>query len=209
MRNLVMSALLVGASLLGPSVFAQELVEGRNYVTLNSPVPTAQSEKIEVIAVFGYSCPYCYQLEASLSPWSETLAEDVNFMRMPAMFGGVWDLHGQLFYTLEAMQADKKVHHSVFDAIHKGGRKLSSLNQIADFVAEQGVDKALFVKTWNSFSVKSQMEKAKKHAMAYQISSVPTLVVNGKYRFDVGMAGGMQGTVEVADVLIEKERQSE
>lgn len=209
MRNLVMSALLVGASLLGPSVFAQELVEGRNYVTLNSPVPTAQSEKIEVIAVFGYSCPYCYQLEASLSPWSEILAEDVNFMRMPAMFGGVWDLHGQLFYTLEAMQADKKVHHSVFDAIHKGGRKLSSLNQIADFVAEQGVDKALFVKTWNSFSVKSQMEKAKKHAMAYQISSVPTLVVNGKYRFDVGMAGGMQETVEVADVLIEKERQSE
>ncbi len=209
MRNLVMSALLVGASLLGSTVFAQELIEGRNYVTLNSPVPTAQSEKIEVIAVFGYSCPYCYQLESALNPWSESLADDVNFKRMPAMFGGVWDLHGQLFYTLEAMQADKKVHHSVFDAIHNGGRKLSSLNQIADFVAEQGVDKALFVKTWSSFSVKSQMEKAKKHAMAYQISSVPTLVVNGKYRFDVGMAGGMQETVEVADVLIEKERQSE
>ncbi len=209
MRNLVMSAVLLGASLFGSTVFAQELVEGRNYVTLNSPVPVAQSEKIEVVAVFGYSCPYCYQLESSLNPWSETLTEDVNFMRMPAMFGGVWDLHGQLFYTLETMQADKKVHHSVFDAIHKSGRKLSSLNEIANFVAEQGVDKALFTKTWNSFSVKSKMEKAKKQAMAYQISGVPTLVVNGKYRFDVGMAGGMQETVNVADVLIEKERQSE
>ncbi len=45
--------------------------------------------------------------------------------------------------------------------------------------------------------------------MAYQISGVPTLVVNGKYRFDVGMAGGMQETVKVADALIEKERQAE
>ncbi|QEY59940.1 thiol:disulfide interchange protein DsbA/DsbL [Pseudomonas sp. C27(2019)] len=209
MRNLVLSAVLVGASLFGTTVFAQELVEGRNYVTLSSPVPVAQPEKIEVVAVFGYSCPYCYQLESALAPWSTTLSEDVNFMRMPAMFGGVWDLYGQLFYTLEAMQTDEKVHHSVFDAIHNGGRKLSSLNEITGFIAEQGVDKALFTKTWNSFSVKSQMEKAKKLAMAYQISSVPTLVVNGKYRFDIGMAGGMQETVGVADVLIEKERQSE
>lgn len=209
MRNLVISAILVGASLLGSTAFAQELVEGRNYVTLSSPVPVAQPEKIEVVAVFGYSCPYCYQLESSLAPWSATLPEDVNFKRMPAMFGGVWNLYGQLFYTLEALQADEKVHHSIFDAIHNGGPKLSSLNEIANFVAEQGVDKELFMKTWSSFSVKSQMEKAKKLAMAYQISSVPTLVVNGKYSFDVGMAGGMQETVDVADALIEKERQSE
>lgn len=209
MRNLVMSAILVGASLFGSTVFAQELVEGRNYVTLSSPVPVVQPEKIEVVAVFGYSCPYCYQLESALTPWSKTLKEDVNFTRMPAMFGGVWNLYGQLFYTLETMQADEKVHHSVFNAIHNANRKLSSLNEITNFVAEQGVDKELFTKTWNSFSVKSQMEKAKKLAMAYQISGVPTLVVNGKYRFDVGMAGGMQETVEVADALIEKERQSE
>jgi thiol:disulfide interchange protein DsbA len=52
------------------------------------------------------------------------------------------------------------------------------------------------------------MEKAKKLALAYQISGVPAIVVNGKYRFDIGMAGGLQETVDVADALIEKERQS-
>ncbi|MCK9533544.1 MAG: thiol:disulfide interchange protein DsbA/DsbL [Pseudomonas sp.] len=208
MRNLLMSAVLVGASLLGSTAFAQELIEGRNYVALSSPAATAQPEKIEVIELFWYGCPHCYQLEATINPWSKKLPEDVNFIRVPAMFGGIWNVHGQLFLTLETMQAESKVHDSIFNALHNAGRKLSSLDEIANFVAEQGVDKALFLKTWNSFSVKSQMEKAKKQAITYQISGVPAIVINGKYRFDIGMAGGLQETVEVADALIEKERQA-
>ena len=207
MRNVLLSAVLVGASLLGSTVFAQEPVDGRNYVTLNSPVPTAQPEKIEVVELFWYGCPHCYQLEAAINPWSVDLPEDVNFVRVPAMFGGIWNVHGQLFYTLETMKADSSVHSSIFDALHNSGRKLSSVDDIAKFVAEQGVDKDQFMKTWNSFSVKSQMEKAKKLALAYQISGVPAMVINGKYRFDIGMAGGLQETVDVADALIQKERQ--
>lgn len=207
MRNLLMSAVLVGASLLGSTAFAQEAIEGRNYVALSSPVPTAQPEKIEVVELFWYGCPHCYQLEATINPWSEKLPEDVNFVRVPAMFGGIWNLHGQLFYTLENLKAGEKVHNSIFNALHNQGRKLASLDDITQLVVTQGLDKDAFLKTWNSFSVKSQMEKAKKLAMAYQISGVPAIVVNGKYRFDIGMAGGLQQTVDVADVLIEKERQ--
>lgn len=208
MRNLLMSAVLVGASLLGSTVFAQEAVEGRHYAVLSSPVPVAQPEKIEVVELFWYGCPHCYQLEATINPWSAALPEDVNFVRVPAMFGGIWNLHGQLFYTLENLKVDEAVHSSIFNALHNQGRKLSSMNEITQFVATQGVDKDTFVKTWNSFSVKSQMEKAKKLAVAYQISGVPAVVINGKYRFDIGMAGGLQQTVDVADVLIEKERQA-
>jgi len=50
------------------------------------------------------------------------------------------------------------------------------------------------------------MEKAKKLAVAYQISGVPTLIVNGKYRFDIGSSGGLEQTTAVADYLIAKER---
>ena len=57
MRNLLMSAVLVGASLFGSTVLAQELVEGSNYVTLSSPVPTAQPEKVEAAALFWNGCP--------------------------------------------------------------------------------------------------------------------------------------------------------
>ena len=38
------------------------------------------------------------------------------------------------------------------------------------------------------------------------MTGVPTMIVNGKYRFDLGSAGGPEKTLEVADQLIAKER---
>jgi hypothetical protein len=49
----------------------------------------------------------------------EKLPSDVNFVRIPAMFGGPWDAHGQMFLTLEAMGVEHKVHAAVFNAIQK------------------------------------------------------------------------------------------
>jgi thiol:disulfide interchange protein DsbA len=101
---------------------------------------------------------------------------------------------------------ESKVHAAIFDAIHKQGKKLATAEEMAEYLATLGVDKDTFLKTYNSFGVKSQMEKAKKLAMAYQISGVPVMVVNGKYRFDIGSAGGAEQALQVADYLIDKER---
>ena len=47
---------------------------------------------------------------------------------------------------------------------------------------------------------------AKDLAKKYEITGVPSMVVNGKYRFDLGTAGGPEGVLDVADQLIAKER---
>jgi thiol:disulfide interchange protein DsbA len=207
MRNLILSAVLAGASLLGMSaVQADDIEAGKQYVELSSPVPVSVPGKIEVVELLWYGCPHCYQFEPTLNPWAEKLPEDVNFVRIPAMFGGLWNVHGQLFITLESMKVEHSVHKAVFDAIHKEGKKLATPEEMAEFLAGQGVDKDAFLKAYNSFAVKGQMEKAKKLAMAYQITGVPTLVVNGKYRFDISSSGGPEQTLKVAEHLIEKER---
>ncbi|BCD85704.1 thiol:disulfide interchange protein DsbA [Pseudomonas solani] len=206
MRNLILSAVLASASLFGMTAQAEDIQAGKQYVELSSPVPISKPGKIEVVELFWYGCPHCYQFEPTLNAWTEKLPEDVNFVRIPAMFGGVWNVHGQLFITLESMGVEHAVHKAVFEAIHKEGKKLSTPDEMAEFLAGQGVDKAAFIKAYNSFGVKSQMEKAKKLAMAYQISGVPTLIVNGKYRFDIGSSGGLEQATQVADFLIAKER---
>lgn len=208
MRNLILSAALVTASLFGMTAQAADvpLEAGKTYVELANPVPVSEPGKIEVVELFWYGCPHCYQFESTINPWVGKLPEDVNFVRVPAMFGRVWDIHGQMFITLEAMKVEHKVHTAVFDTIHKDGKKLATPEEMADFVATQGVDKAAFLKTYNSFGVKGQVEKAKKLAQAYQITGVPVLIVNGKYRFDIGSSGGPEKALEVADHLIAKER---
>ena len=208
MRNLILSAALVSASLFGMTAQAADvpLEAGKTYVELSNAVPVAVPGKIEVVELFWYGCPHCYAFEPTINPWVEKLPADVHFVRLPAMFGGPWDAHGQMFLTLEAMGVEQKVHNAVFEAIQKGGKRLTDKNDMADFLASQGVDKEKFLQTFESFAVKGQIARAKELAKKYEISGVPTMVVDGKYRFDLGTAGGPDQALNVADQLIAKER---
>jgi len=122
------------------------------------------------------------------------------------MFGGPWDAHGQMFLALEAMGVEHKVHSAVFEAIQNQGKRLTKPEEMADFVATQGVDKDKFLATFNSFAIQGQIKQAKELAKKYEITGVPSMVVDGKYRFDLGTAGGPEGVLNVADQLIAKER---
>ena len=211
MRNLILSAALVTATLFGMTAQAADvpLEAGKTYVQLSNPVPVAVPGKIEVVEMFWYGCPHCYAFEPVVNPWVEKLPADVNFVRLPAMFGGPWDAHGQLFLTLDAMGVENKVHAAVFNAIQKEGKRLTDKNDMADFVATLGVDKDKFLQTFDSFAIKGQIVKAKELAKKYEISGVPTMIVNGKYRFDIGSTGGPEQALNVADQLIAKERAEE
>lgn len=208
MRNLFLSAALIFTSLFGLSAQAAEPIEaGKQYTVLTSAVPVSEPGKIEVVEMFWYGCPHCYAFEPTINPWAEKLPEDVNFKRIPAMFGGPWDAHGQLFITLEEMGVEHKIHSAVFDAIQKGGKRLTDPNDMADFVATQGVDRDKFLATFNSFAVKGKVSQYKELAKKYEITGVPTMIVNGKYRFDIQSAGGRpEAALDVADQLIAKER---
>lgn len=208
MRNLILSAALVTASLFGMTAHAADvpLEAGKTYVELPNPVAVSVPGKIEVVELFWYGCPHCYAFEPTINPWVEKLPSDVNFKRIPAMFGGPWDAHGQLFLTLEAMGVEHKVHNAVFDAIQKQGKRLTKPDEMADFVATQGVDKDKFLATFNSFAIQGQIKQAKELAQKYGVQGVPTMIVNGKYRFDLGSTGGPEATLNVADQLIAKER---
>ena len=208
MRNLILSAALVSASLFGMSAQAADvpLVAGETYVELSNPVPVAQPGKIEVVELFWYGCPHCYSFEPVINPWAEKLPADVHFVRIPAMFGGPWDAHGQMFLTLEAMGVENKVHSAVFNAIQKDRKPLTKPEEMAEFLATQGVDKDKFLATFDSFAIKGQIVKAKELAKKYEVSGVPTMIVDGKYRFDLGTAGSPEQALNVADQLIAKER---
>ncbi|HCN46273.1 MAG TPA: thiol:disulfide interchange protein [Pseudomonas sp.] len=206
MRNLILSAALVAASAFGMTAQAAEPVAGKEYNELSTPVQVSEPGKIEVVELFWYGCPHCYNFEPTINPWIDKLPADVNFKRIPAMFGGPWDAHGQMFLTLEAMGVEHKVHTAVFDAIQNQHKRLTDPQDMADFLATQGVDKDKFLATFNSFAIKGQVVKAKALAKQYEITGVPSMVVNGKYRFDLGSAGGPEGVLNVADQLIAKER---
>ncbi|HOA92341.1 MAG TPA: thiol:disulfide interchange protein DsbA/DsbL [Quisquiliibacterium sp.] len=206
---------LLKAALLSPlagagTAFAQAgaLQEGSAYRAVKPAQPVAVSGKIEVLEFFWYGCPHCNALEPLLKDWVRRLPSDVVFQKVHVGLGPSWVPHQQLFYTLDAMGKSAELDERVFKAIHVDGQSLSKPEQMAEFVARQGVDRKLFTDTFDSFAVRTKMRKAQQQAEAYRVDGVPAMSVNGKWYTAPSMAGGNAPVLRVLDHLIELERKA-
>ncbi|MDE1463590.1 thiol:disulfide interchange protein DsbA/DsbL [Spartinivicinus poritis] len=185
---------------------AAQFEEGKHYVKLPEPVPTVDPAKIEVAELFWYGCPHCYKLEPLVKPWSAKLPDDVEFVKIPATFGGLWNKHAQLFYTIEALKLDDKAHDAVFAAFHTNNNKLDTPEKMAKLLAKLGVEEEKFMKQYKSFGVANQLRLASSKGRGYRATGVPAIIINGKYRTGAAMAGGEKQMLEVAEYLVEQER---
>jgi thiol:disulfide interchange protein DsbA len=116
--------------------------------------------------------------------------------------------HQKIYYALEAMGQIPALHKKVFAAIHVQRQRMDKPEEIADFMAANGVDRAKFLETYNSFSVQTKSRQAKTLAEAYRIDGVPALGVNGQYYTSGSMAGSLSRSLEVADNLIQRSRKA-
>ena len=182
---------------------------GVHYAVLPTPATTQDPDKIEVAELFWYGCPHCFSFQPTLHAWSETLPEDVNFRPVPAMFGGDWNTHAQLFYTLESLGKLDETHDAVFNAIHRENNRLNTEEVMVEFLEPYGISEEDFNKAWNSFGVKSKMSQAEQLARAYRATGVPCLIVNGKYLIEGKMAGSFENMLKIAEYLVEQERQAQ
>ena len=192
------------------SSFAQieRFVAGTHYTELAAPANTYDSSKIEVLEVFWYGCSHCFRFEPLIANWEATMPADVDFGRFPAMWNGLMEVHAQVYYTAEAMDALDIVHEHVFNAINIEGNRLQNEGQIGALFAKYGINEDEFAKSFNSFSVRTKVNQAKQRMQAYEIRSTPNMIVNGKYLVTTGQSVLTQADMlEVVDFLVEKERQ--
>ena len=192
------------------SSFAQieKYVAGTHYTELAAPVNTNDSSKVEVLEAFWYGCSHCFRFEPLIANWEATAGEDVDFVRFPAMWNALMEIHAQVYYTAEAMDALDTVHEPVFNAINIEGNRLQNENQIGALFAKYGISEEDFSKAFNSFTVRTKVNQAKQRMQAYEIRSTPNMIVNGKYLVATGETVRTQAEMlEVVNFLIEKERQ--
>lgn len=203
MKYTLKLASLVTAIALTNGAFAADFVEGKDYKKVANPENIA-GDVIVVREFFWYGCPHCYALEPHMQAWAKTRDKDVAFFRTPAAMNPVWEVPARGFYAAQQMGLENKTHQALFDAIHKDGQKNIIANQenLANWYASQGADKAKFNSFYNSFPVSTKIERAKQGAMRYQLTGVPAVVVHGKYV----VSGEDAKVTQVVDFLIDKVR---
>ena len=178
-------------SLIGLSAVATpaEPVEGVEYSRLQQVQPTESGKKVEVLEFFWYNCPHCFAFEPQLAEWVKKRGDTIVFRRVPVGFRESFIPQQKLYYTLEAMGKLDTVHRAVFDAIHVGRVRLDKEEAIVDFVEKQGVDRKKFLEVYNSFSVQSKVARVAQMQSHYNIESVPTIAIDGRYITSPSMVG--------------------
>jgi len=184
-----------------------QLVEGRDYSVLKTPLTLEKPDQIEVREFFWYGCGHCYALEPQLNNWLATKPVDVNFIRTPAALNPVWEQNARAYYVVEGMgKMTTALHEQLFNAIHQQKKQLFDQPSLASFYAQAGIDSAAFNSSYNSFAVTTKINQSKQFAQRAGLSGVPAFVVNGQYLVGGGEPQQMLRTV---NGLIEQERQTQ
>ena len=101
-------------------------------------------------------------------------------------------MHARLFFTAELLGKLEELHTPIFREINMKGNQLNTVDKITAFFKDHGVSSDDFQKAFSSFAVENKLQRADFLNRRYRIESVPTVIVNGKYKTDLSMAGGEQ-----------------
>ncbi len=186
--------------------------EGTHFTRLVPTQPTVGGpDKIEVAEFFWYGCPHCYDLEPYLKSWKAEMPANVRFVQVPVTWNNAVATHAKMFYTAEALgtlgviEDMSAFHQAVFAELHQRGNRLLSERAMKQLFARFGASEEDFDKAWSSFDVDRRLRLAEDLSQRYSVQSVPTIVVNGKFRTGAPEAGGNDKLVEVIDELIARE----
>ncbi len=182
--------------------------EGDHYRLIENAEPRRSGSPVVVSEYFSYGCIHCKNFDPLIEEFKPTLPEGAQLEQMPVTFNPSWALLARAHLALAAIDGLKTNHERMFSAIHNSGRQFNSVDQIADFVdGKDGVTKASFMEAYNSSAVRRRLSKIDASSRAAGIASVPSLVVDGRYR--INMDVGRKQSLEVARFLVDKILQEE
>ncbi|MGA0587195.1 thiol:disulfide interchange protein DsbA/DsbL [Dyella sp. KRB-257] len=157
--------------------------EGNEYVTLPGPAQRYSAEgKVEVVEVFSYGCIHCAHFAPIAEKLRAALPKGVAFKLVPAPFSAEWLPFARAYYAAKKLGVVERTHLELFKEKFEQNYPLNTLDDLADFYARQGVDRAEFMRIATSDAVTAQMKSDLALIQKWGVTGTPTIVVDGKYR---------------------------
>mgnify|MGYP001276679126 FL=1 len=181
------------------NVFAQKYVQ-------ISTEKQQESKDIIIYEFFWYGCPHCYNLEPTMDRIEADLEKDTKVVKLPVALRDSWIPHAKLYYALKQMDKIDQVHNLIFEEIHLEDNRLNTEQQMIDFLGKHGIDTDKFIEKYNSFGTEARIKKASNLAKKYQIDSVPTIIINGKFLTSGSYVSSYDELYGVVNLLVERER---
>lgn len=167
-----------------------------------TPAWDTGSDDVVVYEFFSYMCGHCNTFQPYMKKLESNLPEGIQVQRVPVVFYPQWKPYAQAYYTFEAMDLVEQAHASFFAAIHQHKKRFRDIEEVADWVAGSfNVDRDKFLSTANSFMVDGQIRKGMHMMQAMNVSSTPTLVVDGKFKPNNDQMRSRNDIIKVVEAL--------
>lgn len=165
--------------------------EGVHYELLEKPLDRPANNVIEV---FSFACPHCYDAEIKLmTEWKESSKDKYTIEVIHSGYQK-WYKDAEVFYSLKAMERED-VLKPYFDARQAG--KIINDETFYGFLAEQKVNKKPYDVISSSNKIKDAISNASKIEADAGLNGVPAFVVSGKYRIKLD---GIKNHQEIKDI---------
>lgn len=198
-------SLLLGSQL--AMAQAEPYQEGVHYFKIDQLPADTGSGTVEVTELFSYGCSHCSTFEPYLESWNQSKPDNVVFNRIAVAFGRkAWEMMARAYITTEMLGIVDESHIAMMDAIWKDRRQFRTLDDLAEFYTDFGVEKSAFIANYESFAADSALRKSQRDVQLFGITGTPSLVVNRKYRVTSNKnVKGFNDMLDIVDYLVVKE----
>ncbi|MFC5436217.1 thiol:disulfide interchange protein DsbA/DsbL [Rhodanobacter umsongensis] len=177
------TGLLLASACTAQSSAPAPYAEGSEYVTLPGPHQRYSGEgKVEVVEVFSYGCIHCAQFAPTADKLRKQLPAGVTFKLLPAPFSAEWLPYARAYYAAKELGVVDRTHLQLFADKFGQHYPISSMDELADFYARQGVDRAQFMRIATSAETTAKLKRDFALIQKWQVDGTPSIVVDGKYR---------------------------
>lgn len=175
-------------------------IAGRDYTVITNPLPDRTPDVVEVTEFFWYGCPGCFAFESQLNQWINAQEDNVMCERLPAVWSDWHEVHARAYYTARSLDVLDPMHDILFNSMHLEGKRLRDEKELGDLFVANGIAKEDFTRVYNSFTVNTEINRAKSLALQAAARSTPSMIVNGKYLVTLS-----RDTLDIVDFLVQKE----
>jgi len=197
----------------GPNRF----FEGSQYRRIDPPAPLTEHQgKVEVVEMFLFACPHCYELAPKLRHWLKDKPY-VDFHRVPAIAGPSWADQARAYYMIQALgnnsipsdhpeQIRESLESRLNKAIHLDGKQIYNESSVIDFFVSQGIDEQRAYALYESPEVAVGVNQARLKTVQYGLRGVPAVIVDGRFKTAPYFVHNQEEMLGVLDMLVERAR---
>jgi len=159
-----------------PEAFQQ----GTDYYQIKPSIPSDSVRDVTIINFMTFGCETCIETKNKLDKWSNSAPYFVSVVNTPVAADMRFIMPVRAYFALKAInKAD--VAEKLLNESSKQTMDYMKYSVIKSWITKQNVNIPAFEKAFDSNDVIAIVSNSPRIVSQYHISSVPTIVVDGKY----------------------------